>query len=184
MKRLFSLFLPLFFPLILSSSILAQSPSNKNLEVELQEANRKLAEMERDSEEIKKRLQNIELELQNLNREALEHNSLYFADETQIQGFSSPFADHQVYTSHNDFEIISFVTMTNGLGERSAFVVVKNNGAPAQLLREYFVATFADNERVISQRLSKYDRIFQGEVTTLMVYFGYNDTPIANVSTK
>jgi len=132
-------------------------------------------------EKIKK----MEISLEKINSENNKSKSIYYVDSIQ-SNITVNSGDYSTgpFTIANNFEVISFLSMTNGFSQRAAFITIKNNGPATRLLKDYFIATFGDNSRVIAMKLSSEEKIKPGAIYKCIAYFGENNFPIINVSTN
>ncbi len=132
-----------------------------------------------------RRIQRLEMSVDKLNEENEKTKSIYYVDTIQSNVLIQPSQYSEgPYTLANNFEVISYLSMTNGYGQRAAFITVQNNGSATRVLKDYFIATFGDNSRAIALEISSEEKIAAGEKHRFIAYFGPSNYPIIHVGTN
>lgn len=108
-----------------------------------------------------------------------EDNLLFFdANTPRFETFSFDIDElERLKPKKNDFELINYASLSNNIGERWAFLTVKNTSNGRRFLKsEYLVATFVNGDQANPIDLN--ESVGGGEVLSKTIFFGVNKFPI------
>lgn len=166
----------LFIPFIATAGILVPPLFTE----EKQDLNR----IEDSVNRLNKKVESLEKSMDELRKSREESDSNFYADQNQTKLPVSPDFSNGPFAVRNNFDVISFVSMSNKKGERAAFVTLKNGGPKTRIAKEYIIATFADNSRAIAKSISLSEIVNEGGFVSLTAYFGESDFPVVHVGTR
>ncbi|MEN8175452.1 MAG: hypothetical protein ABFS23_06795 [Pseudomonadota bacterium] len=97
--------------------------------------------------------------------------------------FHFPRKPGELTAERSTFELLSYATMSNDLGERWALITVRNVSRGMRFLKnQHLVGTFADGRRVRARNLG--DKVEGAALFTKTVFFGHGPFPLVQVESS
>ena len=112
------------------------------------------------------------------------HDEILAIDEPIPETVNLEFSDtNGLLPRLGEFEVMSFILMSNSSGERWATVTLKNNSSHQRILdSEHITAVFADGE--IRNPIRANHKFSSHEVVTMVINFGKSKFPVLRVSVR